>query len=85
MRVLVTGHHGYIGSVLVPLLVDQGHDVVGLDTYFYRDCDFGASGEDIPALAVDVRDVSASDLGGFDAIVISRLSRMIHSETSTPT
>ncbi len=44
MRVLVTGHHGYIGSVLVPLLTGAGHDVVGLDTYLYEGCDFGAPG-----------------------------------------
>ena len=42
MRVLVTGHHGYIGSILVPLLANAGHDVVGLDTYLYDGCDFGA-------------------------------------------
>ena len=41
MRVLVTGHHGYIGSVLAPMLRDAGHDVVGLDTFFYRGCDLG--------------------------------------------
>ena len=41
MRVLVTGHHGYIGSVLAPLVAGAGHDVVGLDTCFYRGCDFG--------------------------------------------
>ena len=42
MKVLVTGHHGYIGSVLAPYLADAGHDVTGLDTRFYRGCDFGA-------------------------------------------
>ena len=49
MRVLVTGHHGYIGSVLAPMLQDAGHDVVGLDTFFYRGCDFGEA-EAQPAL-----------------------------------
>jgi nucleoside-diphosphate-sugar epimerase len=69
MRVLVTGHHGYIGSVLTPLLRDAGHDVVGLDTFLYRDCDFGDAADFEPSLALDVRDASASDLEGFDAVV----------------
>ena len=38
MRVLVTGHEGYIGSVMAPLFADAGHDVVGLDTGYFRDC-----------------------------------------------
>ena len=41
MKVLVTGHHGYIGSVLAPLVADAGHDVTGLDSYLYRGCDLG--------------------------------------------
>jgi nucleoside-diphosphate-sugar epimerase len=70
MRVLVTGHHGYIGSVLVPLLLDAGHEVVGLDTYLYEGCDFGEDrGPVVAAIRKDVRDVRAADLGGFDAIV----------------
>lgn len=69
MRVLVTGHHGYIGSVLAPILRDAGHDVVGLDTFFYRGCDFGSTDELEPARALDVRDASATDVGEFDAIV----------------
>jgi nucleoside-diphosphate-sugar epimerase len=69
VKVLVTGHHGYIGSVLAPLLHAAGHDVVGLDTYYYRDCDFGSEDEWASALSRDLRDVSASDLEGFDAVV----------------
>lgn len=69
MRVLVTGHHGYIGSVLAPMLREDGHDVAGWDTFYYRGCDFGDSNEFTPARGADVRDVSASDLDGFDAVV----------------
>jgi nucleoside-diphosphate-sugar epimerase len=69
MRVLVTGHHGYIGSVLAPMLDDAGHDVVGLDAFYYRDCDFGETDEFEPAIARDIRDVGPSDVEGFDAVV----------------
>jgi nucleoside-diphosphate-sugar epimerase len=69
MRVLVTGHHGYIGSVTTPALLDAGHDVVGLDTFFYESCDFGSPEPDVPSLRLDVRDVRREDLDGFDAVV----------------
>jgi len=70
MRVLVTGHNGYVGTVMVPMLLDAGHDVVGMDTNLYRACTFG---EDttvkIPAIEKDIRDITAADLDGFDAII----------------
>lgn len=69
MRVLVTGHHGFIGSVLTPYLSDVGHDVVGLDTFFFRGCDFGAPDEWPVSLPRDLRDVTPASLEGFDAIV----------------
>jgi nucleoside-diphosphate-sugar epimerase len=70
MRVLLTGHHGYIGSILLPLLLRGGHEVVGLDTYLYEGCDFGEDPTpDVPTIRGDVRDVSASDLDGFDAVI----------------
>ena len=41
MKVLVTGHKGYIGAVAGPVLRAAGHEVVGLDTDLYANCDFG--------------------------------------------
>jgi nucleoside-diphosphate-sugar epimerase len=69
MRVLVTGHRGYIGSILAPLLAESGHDVAGMDTEYYSDCDFGSAASSIPCLRKDVRDVVPADLEGFDAVV----------------
>jgi nucleoside-diphosphate-sugar epimerase len=69
LRLLVTGHNGYIGSVLVPLLVQSGHDVVGLDSDLFADCVFGEAPAEIESLTTDVRDVEVSDLDGFDAVL----------------
>jgi len=69
MRVLVTGHDGYIGTILVPMLQAAGHDVVGLDNYLYEACTFGEAPVDPPALRMDVRDVTAAELEGFDAVL----------------
>jgi nucleoside-diphosphate-sugar epimerase len=70
MRVLVTGHRGYIGSVAVPVLQAAGHDVVGLDTDLYRGCTFGDPDlvPDIPEIDADLRDVRVDQLDGIDAI-----------------
>ncbi len=71
MKVLVTGHRGYIGSVLVPVLQAAGHAVVGLDSDLYRRCTFGpeAGLPNVESIEKDIRDVTAADLGGFDAVV----------------
>ena len=69
MKVLVTGHHGYIGAVLAPLVAEAGHEVTGLDTYFYRGCDLGPAVDWAPALERDVRDVTVQELAGYDAVV----------------
>ena len=68
MRILVTGHNGYIGSVMTPFLAASGHDVVGFDTYFFEDCTLGKDSSRFPAIRKDLRDVTARDLEGFDAI-----------------
>ena len=69
LRVLITGHNGYIGSVLVPLVEDAGHKVVGLDSDLFATCTFGESGRDVESLRADVRDVETEDLVGFDAVI----------------
>jgi nucleoside-diphosphate-sugar epimerase len=68
MKVLVTGHDGYIGVVLTPMLQAAGHEVVGLDIGLFGDCAFGAVPE-VEAIRGDVRDVTATDLEGFDAVL----------------
>ncbi len=69
MHILVTGHRGYLGSVMTGVLSGAGHAVTGLDTDFYDGCDFGDGVPDVPWLRRDIRDVSAADLAPFDAIV----------------
>jgi len=69
MRVLVTGHKGYIGTVMVPMLQQAGHDVVGIDSDLYAQCTFGKGFDEIENMEKDVRHVEASELEGFDAII----------------
>lgn len=71
MRVLVTGHQGYIGSVMVPMLVEAGHEIVGYDSNLYERCTFAPAGRlaAVPAIRKDIRDVGWRDLAGFDAVI----------------
>jgi nucleoside-diphosphate-sugar epimerase len=69
MKILLTGHKGYIGAVAAPMLQSAGHEVVGLDTDLFAGCDFGAELQQIPELRKDVRDLERKDLDGFDAVV----------------
>ena len=69
VRVLVTGHKGFIGAVMVPMLQQSGVDVVGMDTDYYRDCTFAGPLADVPERAGDIRDAEPTDVEGFDAII----------------
>jgi len=71
MRVLVTGHRGYIGTVMVPMLQQAGHEVIGYDSDLYARCTFDAGGPivDVPARVKDVRDAEPSDFRGIDAVI----------------
>ena len=69
MRILLTGHDGYIGTVLSPILQAAGHDVVGLDAGWFSACAFGPQPPAPPARRMDVRDVTAAGLEGVDAVV----------------
>ena len=70
MRILVTGHTGYIGSVMVPMLRAAGHEVAGLDTDFFEPCLLnGQTAEAVPSIRKDLRDVERRDLEGFEAVL----------------
>jgi nucleoside-diphosphate-sugar epimerase len=69
MRVLVTGHNGYIGCVMVPMLRSAGHEVVGLDSDLFRAFRLVPYKSEVPELRLDIRDVEPRHLAGFDAVV----------------
>jgi nucleoside-diphosphate-sugar epimerase len=69
MHILVTGHRGYIGTVMVPMLLQEGHRVVGLDSDLFRQCTFHPGMVEVPELRVDLRDVRSRDLEGFEAVI----------------
>jgi nucleoside-diphosphate-sugar epimerase len=68
MKVVVTGHEGYVGAVLVPLFLEAGHEVVGIDTGWYRGCDLSPV-TDVPMIDRDMRDVTVDDLRGADCVI----------------
>ena len=69
MRVLVTGNCGYIGCVLVDVLSARSYDVVGYDTDYYAGCELYEFDAPVRQIRKDIRDVSAEDLAGIDAVI----------------
>ncbi|WP_340375002.1 SDR family oxidoreductase [Streptomyces sp. SS7] len=69
MRVLLTGHQGYLGTVMAPVLAAAGHEVVGLDAGLFADCVLGPQPEDPRGHRVDLRDVTAEHVAGVDAVI----------------
>ncbi|WP_275466213.1 NAD-dependent epimerase/dehydratase family protein [Streptomyces noursei] len=69
MRVLLTGHQGYLGTVMAPVLTAAGHDVVGLDAGLFADCVLGPPPADPAGHRVDLRDVTAAHVAGVDAVI----------------
>ena len=69
MNILVTGNLGYIGSVLVPLLQSKGHQVVGFDSGYFKDCLLSPVSENFKQITKDIRDVESLDLEGVDAVI----------------
>ena len=69
MKILLTGHRGYIGAVAGPVLRDAGHAVVGLDTNLFAGCEFGQPADEIPEIRKDIRALTKADVEGFDAVV----------------
>ncbi len=69
MRILLTGHKGYIGTRMVPLLLKEGHSVVGLDSDLFERANYGPAPVTIPEFRKDIRDVELDDVRGFDAVL----------------
>lgn len=69
MKVLITGHQGYLGTVMSQMVAEAGHEVVGLDSGLFAECVLGPALVDPPSIAVDLRDVTVDQLSGFDAVI----------------
>src|SRR3569833_3293677 len=70
MRVLLTGHKGYLGTVMAPVLAAAGHEVVGLDSGLFEDCLLGPKPADPAGVAVDLRDVTVSRDKDFNTVIL---------------
>lgn len=68
-RVLITGHRGYIGSVMTPMFLEAGYSVTGLDTGYYNECTLVPDSAEVPSLRKDIRDLNTQDLKNFYAVI----------------
>jgi len=69
VRVLLTGHQGYLGTAMAPVLTAAGHEVTGLDSGLFGDCVLGPAPQDPPGRRVDLRDVTGEHVSGVDAVI----------------
>src|SRR5438128_826438 len=68
-KVLVTGHTGYIGSVMTRVLLERGYEVSGIDSDYFAGCDFGEGPPRVRSLRKDIRDIEIQDVAGFEAVI----------------
>ncbi|WP_206203036.1 SDR family oxidoreductase [Thioalkalivibrio sp. XN8] len=65
----MTGHKGYIGSCLVPMLLEQGLEVTGLDSDLFKECTFDGELAEVPEVIKDTRDATLEDVADHDAVI----------------
>ena len=70
-RVFVTGGAGYVGSVLIPQLLERGYAVTSYDISYYGDSFLPKSDPNLQIIRGDIRDTAklAKALGGHDAFI----------------
>jgi nucleoside-diphosphate-sugar epimerase len=70
VKILITGTEGYLGSLLAPDLMAAGHEIIGVDTGYYKDAWLYHGPDRAPlTLAKDIREINVDDLAGIDAVV----------------